>query len=122
MDGVFWTRGSIQRWDVATWKSLPDLPRDDWTQRTSLDGRTDIRVKSELVEVIDRATGNPRRKLPGPSQAVGNLAFSADGRWLAAESLSDSRVWDLLSGKEQYSFSARHCNIASYTHQNRHRP
>ena len=51
-----------------------------------------------LVRVCDAATGEWLRRLPVPGNEVRGLAFSADGRWLAASLRRRTvRIWDAKS-------------------------
>jgi WD40 repeat protein len=54
------------------------------------------------VEILDAASGQPRRSLRGHQGAVTALAFSPGDRWLAVASLDGIiRLWDTSTGGEQ---------------------
>lgn len=77
-------QGELRQWDVATgrlrWAVTRDVPRT-WTQ--TADGKTLATVYKLDVELRDAATGNIRRKW-GTDELMSQLAFSPDGRSLAA--------------------------------------
>jgi RNA polymerase sigma factor (sigma-70 family) len=113
--GFSWQADVTRRWDVATWNPLPDLPRGQWTESTSLDGRTDLRIDRDAVIPIDRARGKPRVDLVGHRRGIQDMAFSREGSQLAvlapqhlghSDDVPDSRVWDIASKKARFAFVA----------------
>jgi WD40 repeat protein len=63
---------------------------------------------SGAVLLVDQDTGKVLREMPTPGQSVGAVAFSPDGRWLAAGGGGGVRVWDPRSGKEVAAGAAGH--------------
>jgi RNA polymerase sigma factor (sigma-70 family) len=113
-----WTNAkTLHVWEVGTGKELHRLAcpgRDNqpepgvvspdgkllaWAERyaTNRPGR---------IRLYDIARGYEVRRLPGPDGAYTCLAFSPDGRTLAAADQKDTHVhlWELASGKERARF------------------
>jgi WD40 repeat protein/tRNA A-37 threonylcarbamoyl transferase component Bud32 len=63
-------------------------------------GRLAFAGRTPLVQVWDAATGEESLRLGPHLEAVG-VAFSPDGKWLAAGSLGDHavRLWDAMTGR-----------------------
>jgi WD40 repeat protein len=99
--------GTVNRWDTATGQ-----PKEPWRWHGgevrpvaySPDGRLLASGgKDGTVQLLDAATGQRRRVFPGSSFFT-NLAFSPDGRTLAAVSEAPNailRLWDLETKAER---------------------
>ncbi len=69
-------------------------------QTLAIASEPDEKTQAMRVILVDARSGAVRREL-GAVPFVHHLAFSPDGRWLAAASLEHAvRLWDLASGKE----------------------
>jgi WD40 repeat protein len=70
--------------------------------------------KGYPVLLWDAATGKELGRLDGPNSRIRSLAYSADGKTLAAAS-SDGRIslWDVAAGKERLCITAHPDNIDS---------
>ena len=104
----------VKRWDVATKKLLPDVELPSFPaygkRALSPDGKTLAVVKDEydcLVQLIDTETGKPRIPEPGHSQGVLDLAFSPDGRLLAAADRHRVKLWDLVTSRVVHSWEIK---------------
>src|SRR5262249_20976329 len=88
--------------EVASGKRLMNVPGATQTCFTPDDRRVLVNQGNDVVE-YEVATGKPLRTFKGHSEAVTCVAFSRDGRWLAAGSGGSAnavRVWDLEKGGE----------------------
>ncbi len=90
--------GQVRLWDVATRRFLPhrltfgdDLVRD---VAFSADGRH-VAGAGERVQIWDVATGEPVGEPLGGLRLTTSVAFSPDGRMLAAADFEDVVLWDL---------------------------
>jgi WD40 repeat protein len=130
----------LRKWEIATGKSLPvvELPiplRADITKTP--DGRAaaispdckllavsipaahaekdgQLVVKSPpYIAILDVATGKPTTTFRGLSEIAGHLAFSCDGKTLAAGFDSESTLWDIATGREIASFKTTDDGIHS---------
>ncbi len=90
-------QGKAHRWNVATGKPLPPLPGPGWVDRVSPDGKTGLQLTGAALTLFDLATGRPRHDFDGHLGGIRELAFSADGKRLAALTFpgSDHRLWNL---------------------------
>src|SRR5579883_481944 len=97
-------------WDTETGKELHRLPFANGGIRCvaySPDGTT-IAVGGDryagdplAVKLFDSATGKAQGKIPFPDgSSVKSVAFSADGKTLAASGGSSTRLFDIATGKE----------------------
>jgi len=93
--------GGIWR-GVALWDADTGEMRHLWTTGSpvtalaySSDGHALAAGRQDgMIQVFDTATGNSRGTLPA-FNGQGNVAFSPDGRWLAATGVyNEVRVWD----------------------------
>jgi WD40 repeat protein/serine/threonine protein kinase len=91
-----------QLWDVGTWKLRHHLTTENYTG-TSLAFAADSRVlalgsQPGTIILFDTNTGEELVRLSAPNPlGVGPMAFSQDGRWLAAGCSSQHQIqlWDL---------------------------
>ena len=63
-------------WDMTTWRALCTIRGED--------------------RLWDASTGQALGTLSGATERAGAVAFGPEGRWLAAQSGSAVRVWDLV--------------------------
>jgi RNA polymerase sigma factor (sigma-70 family) len=116
----------IRLWDLAGGKELRriDVPSETFGVAFSPDGKLlasgDIRTDAGEAEVNVRlwnvATGKELRRFPMDVFAVDQLAFTSDGKQLAAggRGLSPvARVWDVGSGKPVVDFPERDVMVGS---------
>jgi WD40 repeat protein len=67
--------------------------------------------KSNSVTVVEAGTGRTLQSLPMPGSTK-HVAFSADGRWLAAGSFQGHlAVWDAISGERRWSADAHESQV-----------
>jgi RNA polymerase sigma factor (sigma-70 family) len=100
----------LRIWDVPTGQFLQELepPEPDYHSTNQIvfspDGRTFVTTSqgntSGAVDLWDRATAKPIRRLVGEEIPVTSLSISPDGRLLAGISGAQLRVWDLISNNE----------------------
>ncbi len=104
----------IRLWDVASGRllyslSLPEVPGHTAGLAFSPDGKllaaadagnVTGRNWSGAVQLWDVTAGTFLRELPTPGDSVESVAFSADGRWLAAGAESGVHVWDARTFEE----------------------
>lgn len=115
--GAGWDR-TLRIWDVTTGNVARSTPHPDavWAVDYSPDGRQiatgtggvlegvaidEKYAQSEdnMVRIWDSATGGLIRELKGPRHVVRDLAYSPDGKLLAAGSMDKSLyVWDVATG------------------------
>lgn len=109
---------TIRVWDVASGKLLKVLRPpigygEEGTpyaaaispdgETIAMGGRTGFEWNREFqIYLFERATGRMLKRLGGVSQPVQSLAFSANGRWLAAAQVAKGgvRVWDWQQNRE----------------------
>jgi RNA polymerase sigma factor (sigma-70 family) len=98
-----------RRWEVDTGRELDPLPvgnegigraaysPDGATIAVGADGR-----RTTAVRLLDAATGKERLRIPFPDiSGFKSLAFSPDGRTLAASGGSGTRLFDTATGRER---------------------
>jgi hypothetical protein len=94
----------IARWDSSTGDAKPELRLPAETRYVAFapQGQLLAVASNEGVVLCDRATGRTVKKLPGKC-AADYLAFSADGKTLAAIEAEAGRValWSLPEGRER---------------------
>ncbi|MFI9833179.1 helix-turn-helix domain-containing protein [Streptomyces sp. NPDC051913] len=108
------TDGTARIWDLSTGrlrKAFTASADDEDSQVAALspDGRT-LAVATTgdtgaAVTLWDPATGKKLSTFPIPDGAVRALAFSPDGRSVAASSPAAVRVWDVSTGRTRHRFS-----------------
>jgi hypothetical protein len=81
--------------------------------RTGTEG-TRFATKAEGTQVWETATGRAGRRLV--TDWVGQLAFSPDGRYLAAADLEGIRLWELATGEVALRHKAHERTRGSYGH------
>ncbi len=87
-----------QVWDVAPVASVPIAFAPDG--RTLANGGGGQRGAPALVELRDAETGKVTRIMRGGERAIAGLAFSSDGKILAAGDWGSAvRLWDVRSGE-----------------------
>ncbi len=113
---------TIRLWDVQTGRLQRRLVADESMATSgrvafSPDGRllatTDYGNRkgshwSGGIHLWDAAMGKHLRLLPTPGESVSHVAFSPDGRWLAAGSSAGVHVWDLRTGLDVAANDASH--------------
>jgi eukaryotic-like serine/threonine-protein kinase len=94
--------GTVKIWDAASGTLVRELKHDGRRLRyyvvaLSPDGTivAAIDLAGEVAHVWDADTGAPLAELHNDAAAFPSLAFSADGRWLAASGGDDVRVFDV---------------------------
>jgi WD40 repeat protein len=102
-------RLQMQVWDVAAHERQGQFPGDYQALAFSPDGSTLAAATSEVVALLDLATGQTRMVLKGHRELIGALAFSTDGTMLTAytvrgrgrmgTTIDPATTWDLGSGK-----------------------
>ena len=101
----------LQLWDVDSGKPTRQLSLDFWKFHSlafSLDGKMVATAQDDWkIWLWNAATGKIIRKLD-VNIAASCLAFSADGKKLAAAGNHVIRIWDVDSGKEISPASTRH--------------
>ena len=100
-------RGALLRWKMPTGESLAPLPVTAGGMAAVSD---DLRLVAQevtrnaraTVQVSDTGDGRERWNFDLPEENVTALAFSRDGRWLAAASgntVPVIKIWDLTTGE-----------------------
>ncbi len=111
--GVFTvgTDRTVRLWDVASGKqlrqfSVPHFPEDslDRIYCMAFSPAGDLAAfggQSGVITLVNARTGAEVRRLTGPAEAVSALAFSADGRVLAAGDWRGGtvRLWEVATGR-----------------------
>jgi RNA polymerase sigma factor (sigma-70 family) len=95
----------VGRWDAANGKPAGawTLPADVRSPRCSPDGKTVAFIQGNAVVLYDLEARAERRRWPEPMMQ--SLAFSSDGRHLAAWKLRTLRVWNVVSGQEEFAWN-----------------
>lgn len=98
------TAGTVLFWDFASHALLGALELPGGASRLVMHGDSGLAAvacpEDFTVIVIDVALRRIVRRCVGHANAVTDLAFSPDGRWLVSGSLDRSaRVWDLPTGR-----------------------
>jgi RNA polymerase sigma factor (sigma-70 family) len=96
-------RKAIRLWDLASGKEVRriDCPENVDLFRFSPDGALLATRAARSVPLWDRATGKEVGRIPLPEGGAGPVAFSADGRVLAAVCADGTiRLWEVPAGRE----------------------
>lgn len=109
---------ALQLWDVPTGRALRPVATggsgDPEAFAFSADGSLlGVSTGDGAIEVWDLARGTAARRWPAPAAAEGNppplsyasIAFSADGRTIAAGRASGVDLWDLGSGRRLHALA-----------------
>jgi RNA polymerase sigma factor (sigma-70 family) len=105
--------GVLRTWEVATGKEVCHADVGGSWGKFSPDARWLALPKKDVIRLCDCDTGNEVRQLAGaPGQEVHALAFSQDGRMLAAN-WSDHRIvlWDTSTWKELQQITNRNDSV-----------
>jgi eukaryotic-like serine/threonine-protein kinase len=108
---------TVRLWDVETGSEMATLrghAQGVWSVRFSPDGK---RIASaeywDVIKIWDRTTGKEMINIQ-TGQYVNGLAFSPDGRHMAAGGNGEIRVWDADSGAEVMTIAAAHRDWVMY--------
>lgn len=97
----------IHLWDRTSgrnWRLLNDKAKQAWAEQNtwaalSSDGKALALIRRDgLIRLLDSITGNEVRQLQNPKDCRAGLAFSPDGRYLAAGVDETVCVWEVASG------------------------
>jgi WD40 repeat protein len=97
-------RSVLQFWDVATWTEKNAVGRSDFTGALaySPDGALIATAHDNELVLRDAATGDEVRRLGGQLGEVNSVAFSPDGKTLAAGGTDCVvRAWDVTTGRQK---------------------
>jgi WD40 repeat protein len=99
------TRGAIQFWDAARWRTLgpPVAAHSGWsTIAFHPDGRTLVSAGREDGDVLfwDVAARKPVYVMPIPGHRIFAVAFSSDGRTLATATNKGLMLWDSAARRQ----------------------
>src|SRR5262249_18281440 len=99
----------LRRWETATGKELPPRPIAEGGSLVAFtpDGKGILsKGAQQTIHLWDAATGKSIRQFQAPTDHVGHVALSPDGKTLAATGCSSTSKlstavyrWDVLSGK-----------------------
>jgi WD40 repeat protein len=97
--------GTIRRWDASTGKELSSFQAPAGTScfAASPDGKTVALGNADnTVRVCDAASGKELQKIAGPSTGVAVVAFSRDGKAVAARGHGKTNlgIYEAATGKE----------------------
>ena len=113
----------LHLWDITTAKEIQRISTGKlsaekrllWVE-FSADGKTLAAGNADSsVLVWDAASGKERMRYKHKDRRVHNLAFSPDGKWLAAAGDQHVLLWDLARGQELRTIKAQHGSYARLT-------
>jgi WD40 repeat protein len=97
-------RHSLQIWDLPSGRLRANL-HDGVGGRLAFspDGQTLVTVAGDTIQVRDARTGEVQRKLLGHEGPIRSIAFSNDGKTLAASRMDRTiRLWNMATGQELF--------------------
>ncbi len=99
----------IRLWDLPSGKVIGELKGASWAQSLSFSPNGKMiaaAVQGEPLRLLDCKTGTRLRRFEGAEDSWGPLAFSPDGKTLAAASGTRRtvRLWDTATGKQLHAF------------------
>ncbi len=105
-------QSNLRRWDVATGKELPKLKTAHGGSLVAFtsDGKRLLGKGDKAIYLWDAATGTQIQQFQPPTDPVGSVALSRDGKTVAATGYSSSfkvstsvYLWDVATGKQHRS-------------------
>jgi WD40 repeat protein/transcriptional regulator with XRE-family HTH domain len=107
---TFGINGQLERWDAASGKSLSALsiPVDGLViVAFNRNATRMLTADAATVTVWDTASGQSLFQIPDSAETLSSADFSHEGSRLATVSIDGTvQVWDMLTGENQFSFSA----------------
>jgi WD40 repeat protein len=101
--------GSVRIWDIATGKERPGYATQPGVAYLAIspDGRRLASAQGGTVQIWDTGTGNVLGTFTGHRGYTTRLAFSADGRTLAASGEDEEKVlfWEVGTGEVRFEVS-----------------
>lgn len=111
--------GVLRIWDPSSGQELHSIPQKDWIGALAVSpdgqllatacgfyGGRSSACPNGTVHLWNPATGALVRDLNGPKPGIFQLAFSRDGRLLAAASGGGATLWEVATGHQLSSFTA----------------
>jgi dipeptidyl aminopeptidase/acylaminoacyl peptidase len=91
---------TLRLWDTTTGQSVRPFDLATTELTFAPNGKVMAAAEESGITLWEVATGKRRCRLPGASGGSATLAFSPDGRWLAAGGNDEVvRLWDVLTGE-----------------------